>query len=373
MSQSKPAKYKIVVSDFHVGKGRYLSDGTQNIFEDFLYDREFAEFLEYHQSGQFADAEVELILNGDIINLLNIDYYGVHTHFVTERSQVWALKKVIKGHPEFFEALRKFVRVPGHTVSYVIGNHDAGMMFPGCQKLFSKEVGAEVKFFSAEYEFDGVYVEHGQQHERMARLDLKKPFLTRGLPEPILNLPWGSLFVSVYLPTVKQDRPAVDKVRPFSNFLTWSLVHDFRWGVGAALATIYFFIETFLVKSRYQVFGAASATVDLIREIQIYPDYDKVAFKILDDRPDVHCVIFGHTHVLKYRRWKEGKEYFNEGTWNEVTSLTLGDYGTRTRLTYAFIEYPRDLDPGNARASGRPVVRLKEWKGAWRPESELVI
>jgi hypothetical protein len=65
-------KYKIVVSDFHLGKGRYFENGTQNILEDFIYDREFSEFLNYHRSGAFAEADVEVILNGDILNLLQI-------------------------------------------------------------------------------------------------------------------------------------------------------------------------------------------------------------------------------------------------------------------------------------------------------------
>ena len=69
-------KFKIVVSDFHLGKGRYFEDGTQNILEDFIYDREFSEFIDYYRVGKFADAEVELILNGDILNLLQIDTWG---------------------------------------------------------------------------------------------------------------------------------------------------------------------------------------------------------------------------------------------------------------------------------------------------------
>src|SRR5207248_667068 len=103
MAEPGRRRYKVVVSDFHLGKGRYFRDGSQNILEDFIYDREFAEFLDYHRSGTFADAEVELILNGDILNLLQIDTYGVHTHLITERSVVRAVEKIVAGHPEFFE------------------------------------------------------------------------------------------------------------------------------------------------------------------------------------------------------------------------------------------------------------------------------
>src|SRR3954469_6463181 len=102
---SGPARprFKLVVSDFHLGKGRYFRDGTQNILEDFVYDREFAEFLNYHRSNQFADAEVELILNGDILNLLQIDTWGVHTHLIAERSVIRAVERIVVGHPDFFQ------------------------------------------------------------------------------------------------------------------------------------------------------------------------------------------------------------------------------------------------------------------------------
>src|SRR6185437_12389193 len=110
-------KYKVVVSDFHLGKGRHFRDGTQNILEDFIYDKEFAEFLNYYRSGSFADADVEVILNGDILNLLQIDTYGVHTHLITERATIRAVERIVVGHPEFFQALRRFAATPFHSIS----------------------------------------------------------------------------------------------------------------------------------------------------------------------------------------------------------------------------------------------------------------
>jgi UDP-2,3-diacylglucosamine pyrophosphatase LpxH len=327
-----------------------------------LYDREFSEFLLYYQTGEYAQAPVEIILNGDILNLLQADYYGVHTHLMTERSQIYALKKIIAGHPDFFSALRRFAATPSHSIAYVIGNHDVGMMFPGAQRVFSEACGFEIPFYQESYQFDGIYVEHGQQYERFARLDLKKPYLSRGLPEPVLNLPWGSLFVSVLLPKIKQARPHVDKVRPFRAFLVWVLLHDFIWAVKTGIEILWFVFTTIFLRSRYQIFGGVRATWSLVREIRLYPNYDRIAFRILEANPHIQVVIFGHTHILKYRQWKGGKQYFNEGTWNEVTTLDLNEYGTANRLTYAFIEY----------TGGKPLVRLKQWKGHWRPDQEIV-
>jgi UDP-2,3-diacylglucosamine pyrophosphatase LpxH len=349
-------RFKLVVSDFHLGKGRYFEDGTQNIMEDFIYDREFAEFLNYYRSGEFADAEVELVLNGDILNLLQIDTYGINTHLITERSVVRSVQRIIEG----------FAATPGHSVRYIVGNHDVGMLWPGPRKIFSDAVGAKVEFHDVFYEVDGLYIEHGQQHERFARVDMDRPFLYRGLPEPVLNLPWGSLFVAVQLPKIKQSRPHVDKVRPMSAFLRWVWIHDLLWGVKTAFGILRFIFDTLLFRTRYQIVEGVRDTLGLLKEITLYPNYDRVAFKILETRESVNTVIFGHTHILRYRQWREGKEYFNEGTWNETTNLDLSDYGKQIRLTYAFVEYPMDV-------TGRPLVRLKQWHGTWKPEVEVLI
>jgi len=366
-SNSQQPKYKVVVSDFHLGKGRYFVDGTQNILEDFIYDREFAEFLNYYRSGSFADAEVELILNGDILNLLQIDTWGVHTHMITERSVIRAVHKIVAGHPEFFQALKRFAATPHHTISYIVGNHDVGMLWPGPRKVFSEAVGGPVQFHDVFYQFDGIYVEHGQQYERFAQIDMERPFITRGLPEPVLNLPWGSLFVAVLLPKIKQSRPHVDKVRPPSTFFRWVLIHDLFWGLKTCIEIARFVFDTILFRSRYQIHQGVRATLGLIKEISLYPNYDKIAFKILEAYDTVNTVIFGHTHILRYRQWREGKEYFNEGTWNEMTNLELDDYGRQIRLTYAFIEYPIETP-----VLSRPKVRLKQWQGSWKPEVEVL-
>lgn len=361
-------KFKLVVSDFHLGKGRYFPDGTLNLLEDFLYDREFAEFLSFYRSGIYADSDVELILNGDILNLLQIDTWGVHTHLITERSVVRAVERIVVGHPEFFEALRRFAAAPNHRVTYIVGNHDVGMLWLGPRKVFSDAVGAQVLFHDVSVQFDGIHVEHGQQYESFAKVDMQKPFITRGLPEPVLNLPWGSLFVAVQMPKIKRMRPHVDKVRPAATFFRWVLIHDFIWGIRTVLDTIKFIFDTVLLRRRYQIYQGVKATLGLLKEISLYPSYDKIAFKLLETYDSIHTVIFGHTHIVRYRQWREGKEYFNEGSWNETTNLDLDDYGKQIRLIYAFIEYPREEI-----TYGKPKVKLKQWHGNWKPESDLQV
>ena len=77
-------------------------------------------------------------------------------------------------------------------------------------------------------------------------------------------------------------------------------------------------------------------------------------------------MILGHTHVYYYRQWKEDKEYFNTGTWTDVTSLEFTHLGRITKLTYVAIEYP-DEDKENS----RPRCFLREWKGYHKIEADV--
>ena len=73
-------RIKLVVSDLHLGLGQFLEDGRLNLLEEFYFDDKFAEFLHYYTTGDYADCDVELILNGDIFNFLQTDYKG---HYLT--------------------------------------------------------------------------------------------------------------------------------------------------------------------------------------------------------------------------------------------------------------------------------------------------
>ncbi|NDD92009.1 hypothetical protein EBZ37_07995 [bacterium] len=357
-------KIRLVVSDFHLGTGRFFADGSVNILEDFLYDEEFSEFLKFYSSGSYREREVELILNGDILNLLQVDDFGVHTHLVTERATIRAVRRIVAGHPEFFAALRWFAAAPGHSVVYITGNHDAGMLWPGPRRVFEHAVGARVRFCDTHYGFDGVHVEHGQQQEDLCRIDMNCPFITRGLPEPVLNLPWGSIFVAVWLTKIKLERSHVDKVKPFSFLLRWMLLHDTVWTVKTVLRMGKFLWDTIAFRPRYHIVEGVRATWGMIKQATIYPSFDRVAARVLDENPGASIVIFGHTHVLRYRKLEGGKEYYNEGSWNEVTNLELGEFGTQAKLTYALVE------TGDPKI--RPRVRLKRWMGTWKPEMDLL-
>jgi UDP-2,3-diacylglucosamine pyrophosphatase LpxH len=370
-SSSQPAnpppspvkKIKIVVSDLHLGKGRLLPNGGVNALEEFYFGEKLVEFIHYYTSGVFREYEVELIINGDFLNFLQVDYRGHFLTVLTESVCLEILQSIVAGHRNVFKALTEFAAKPGNSITYIVGNHDQAMLWPACRDYLNKAAGASIRYKNIVYYFDGVHIEHGHMHEAANRLDPRKFFLKKDLAEPILNLPFGSHFFIELVLKIKHTYPFVDKIRPFSKMMRWSLFNEFWMTVTSFIKLNIYMIRSSMAKNPRKNWGFKKI-MQVIFESAIFPDLSDSAKKILNDER-VHTVIFGHTHVYQYRQWSSDKEYFNTGTWTEITSLDIVSLGKITKLTYVCIEYPED--------GGRPRGRLKEWRGYHRIEEDVAV
>jgi UDP-2,3-diacylglucosamine pyrophosphatase LpxH len=349
---SMPKKVKLIVSDFHLGRGRKFANGGMNVLEDFHYDNRFEEFLEYYTHGDYEDAEVELIFNGDMLNLIQVDYHGHYPVIITENVSTAKMKGILDGHTVFFRALRNFLNSPKRTMTYVVGNHDQEMLWKGTREAFERAVGKEIQWKNTHYQIDGIHIEHGHQYEAVNRMDPTRPFLTENLPEPILNLPWGTLFTIQYITRLKMQRPFVDKVRPFRHMIWWSLFHDTWMAVCSCVKLVSYFISTRFSKNRYRQ-SSLKTTLRIFLEASVFPDLSDSARRILRT-PDIHTVVFGHTHVYKHVQFGEKKQYLNLGTWTEITSLDLESYARKSRLTYVRVDYDEE---------GNSLPLLRHWIG----------
>jgi UDP-2,3-diacylglucosamine pyrophosphatase LpxH len=356
-----PSKLKVIVSDFHIGEGQ--ERGSLNPWENFHHDDKFAELLRFYSTDYYEDEDVELIINGDFFDLLQVHYDGEFTDVVTEDVAVAKLKSCLDGHPAVTRALASFVEAPRKHITYIPGNHDIDLVFPRARRLFREAVTGNplderVRFVvdSEFYEFDGVQIHHGHQFEAMNSFDMKRLFLSKGLPAPVLNLPWGSIFILKVLNRLKEQRPYVDRIQPFNLYLYGAVFLDtfFAMRIGALAA--YHFLKTrvftpFSRKRRARLMK----TLKILFEYSAFPDMDAHARKLLAKQEKVHAVLFGHTHLAKVRRFAHDKLYINTGTWTDLISLDLANFGMRNELTYALVEYPQD-EP-------RPRVSLKAWIG----------
>jgi UDP-2,3-diacylglucosamine pyrophosphatase LpxH len=355
-------KIKLVISDLHLGAGRFLEDGRLNLLEEFYFDERFSEFLHYYTTGQWADHQVELVLNGDIFNFLQTDYKGHYLTVITEAVTLDQMVRVVRGHPVFFNAIREFV-AKGNEVTFVVGNHDQGMLWPGVRNYLNGIIGTNVRYKNIVYHFDGVHIEHGNMHEAANRTDPRKFFLKKDLPEPILNLPFGSFFFVEFVLKLKQVYPHIDKIRPFRQMVRWNMLFQTMFTIKGAASLIWYFARSVLVPDPRRQWKMRRL-LKIFFESAVFPDLSEAARRILRDER-VHTVIFGHTHVYQYRQFSNDKEYFNTGTWTEVTSLDAESLGRITKLTYVLIDYQEDQP--------RPRGRLKEWRGYHRIEDDVAV
>lgn len=356
-------KIKLVISDLHLGLGRRRKDGSNNPLEEFYFDEKFVEFLDFYTTGKYADYDVELIFNGDILNFLQVDYRGHFLTVITEQVTLEKVKNIVEGHKLFFNALKKFAAIEGNIITYVVGNHDQGMLWPAIRAYLNDIVEANIRYKNIVYYFDGVHIEHGNMHEVANRLDPRKFFLKTNLPEPILNLPFGSHFFIEYVMKIKQKYPYVDKIRPFDRMLRWAVFNEFWFSVRGTIRLIAYFISSIFIKDNRRGWPF-QRIAKIFLERAVFPELSDAARKILqDDR--INIVIFGHTHVYQYRQFSAGKEYFNTGTWTELTSLDIASLGRITKLTYVLLEYLEGQD--------RPQGRLKEWRGYHRIEEDVAL
>lgn len=357
-------RVKVVVSDLHLGKGRILSDGGINHLEEFYFGEKLVEFLHYYTSGAFSDCDVELIINGDFLNFLQVDYHNHFLTVLTESVCLSILKSITDGHRKVFKAMADFAASPGNSITYIVGNHDQPMLWPACREHLNQLVGTTIRFKNIVYFFDGVHIEHGHMHEAANRLDPRRFFLKKDLVEPILNLPFGSHFFVEFVLKVKRKYPFVDKIRPFNRMVRWAVFNETWMFCKSMVQLIIYLANSMFVKDPRRQVGFKQIA-QVVLESAIFPDLGGAAKKILQDER-VHTVIFGHSHVYQYRQWNDGKEYFNTGTWTEITSLDVVSLGKITKLTYVLIEYPTD-------EGARPRGRLKEWRGYHRIEEDVAV
>jgi len=317
-------KVKLVISDFHIGRGRWLEDGSLNPLEQFFYDEKFIEFLDYYSKDEFRRAEVELILNGDFLNTIQVDYDEELPEAITERGSLEKVRLIVEGHPELFEALRRFAQAPHHSLTYILGNHEPSLLWTSVRQWLEQALETKIRYPGFSYTFDGIYIEHGQQYHAVNRFDPNQLFLSKGLKEPIINLPWGSFFVIKYLNQLKKKRPHIDRIEPFGRYLLLSLIFD-PW-----FALVFFFRQQLEWHPGQK--NPIITSLNILSELSLVPNLEAYARQILS-RGHYHTVILGHNHQPAYRKLGENQLYVNTGTWNDLIHLDLANLGRQRRMT----------------------------------------
>jgi UDP-2,3-diacylglucosamine pyrophosphatase LpxH len=369
-------RYKIVISDCHLSAGRFF-EGSLNPHEDFFFDDEMCEFLRYFSTGRYGvgvagPVEVELVINGDFLDFLNVPYRGEFEDAITEEIALFKVEAIIAGHPKVMKALREFAAQPGKSITYLVGNHDPDLFFPGVrQRLLEEWSGPQdsggpsrVRILHEQDHLsypEGVEIHHGNQFEAVHVLNFQKPILeSPELEKPVLNLPWGSFYVLKIINRMKWERDYVDKVRPIRLFVFLGLLFDTWFTVRFGFLTAYYFVKTRFLPSPKRR-SRLKVTLEIFRQEaqNVFPDLENYARGLLDQKPHVKTVIFGHTHRPMNRVWPDGRQYINTGTWTKMINMDWRGIGQQFRLTFALVQI----------REGEVTCDLRQWVGEHRPHA----
>lgn len=361
-------KIKLVVSDLHLGTG--VRKGQFNPLEEFYEDERFAEWLNWYAFEEYPDIEIELILNGDIFDLLKIPINNRWVDEITPQISAEKMRLCLAGHPIFCQAIREFLERGNTKVTIIPGNHDFELVLPTTQKLFleyctTKETKDKVNFITKSdtyYLPEGIQIRHGHCLESTNRTDLKKPLQYRKGKPPILKLPWGGIFILKVLAPAKLERYHIDHIYPLQRLLLGGLFLDFRFAIKTIFKSIYYFIKSRL-KEIWSQPGGWKYTWQIIKDELIFPQkFDQLVEKEIRKTRGVHTFIFGHSHMPRCKLTPDGKLYINTGTWIKMINIDLHHLGQETGLTYALIEYEED---------GVPRTNLMKWIGKHRIKTQI--
>lgn len=360
-------RFKFVISDCHLSAGAFF-EGKLNPHEEFFFDDEMADLIEYYSSGAYGGrTEVELVIAGDFFDYLNVPYQGRFDSETTEEVALYKTEAMIRAHPKVMAALRKFASEPNKHITYLIGNHDAELFFDRVKERITREWDPAGHYPSAHVTLvsdrtylkypEGVEIHHGNQEEAANELDFEHPFLENSAGRKVLKLPWGSIYVLKVINRLKMERKHIDKIRPIKAFVFFGLFLDPFFTVKYLFVSSYYFLKTKIQEVLHFSGGIRKGVAQVRQELQLFQTLEEEARAILDAREEVKTVIFGHTHRPMNQIWPDGKQYINTGTWTKMINLDWSGWGQDFRRTYALIRIRDD----------HAECELRQWVGERGP------
>jgi UDP-2,3-diacylglucosamine pyrophosphatase LpxH len=330
---------------------------------------EFFEFFStgIYGEGPFGPVRVELILNGDFFDFLNVPYLGEFEEGITEEIALAKLEAILAGHPKVMAGLKKFASRPNKKITYLIGNHDAELFFPGVRERIIREWDPDGRTESDRIEIvvdrdrlrfeEGLEVRHGNQFEASNQLDFENPFITLGNGSRVLNIPWGSIYILKIINRLKWERFNLDKIRPIKIFAFIGLIFDPVFTLRFILLSLLYFVKTRIMSRSTSLFGFRKTLKTITQERSYFLDLEDQARGILEEDPSVHTVVMGHTHLPMHRVYPGGRQYLNSGTWTKMVYLDWKYFGEPMHRTFILIS----LKPGEVKAE------LNQWLGIRSP------
>lgn len=341
----KLEKLILVISDLHLGAGAVV-EGRRNALEDFHSDQELVDFFKYYSVGDYSGTEVEIIINGDFLDLLAVPFVKCFDdEYWSEKASLEKLELILKAHPEVMEAIENFLKTKNKRLVYIIGNHDAELIFESLQQRFLEEFDESVrskitlsKDINTYNPAPGVYLQHGHEYEQAHAFDAYDSIIESSKGDKYFIPSWGSYYVTHVVNKYKQERHHANAVRPIRNFLIHGLIFDTFFTLRFMIANFYYFMMVrFLHYFRLKL-GLKKVIEECLNQLVLFQDFEDITQEFFKTYDEAKVLIVGHTHEPIFREFKDGTKFINTGTWTRMVNLDLGRQSQETQLTYAKVQ-----------------------------------
>lgn len=360
----------IVISDLHLGAGLSVNN-RRNFLEDFHYDKELIEFIEYHSSGHYLDREVELIINGDFFDLLAVPFVKYFDdEFWSEKAAMDKLKMCIEAHVGVIEALKDFLTYPNNRLVYIIGNHDAELVFESLRDYLTEQFPENDRhkfrillndntIYVPE---EGIVLKHGHEYELAHQYSVKTCIATDINHNKYFIPPWGSYYVTRVINKFKEGRDYINSVRPVNKFIINGIIYDPLYTMRFVFANFYYFFMVRFVMIFKQNKKLNEVLSSVKKEIHLFQNYESLTEDYVTSDENIKALIVGHTHDPIFREYDDGSIFINTGTWTKMYNLDFGKNFNGAKLTFARV----DRKEKTAEHTGRfdhLEISLNEWRG----------
>lgn len=370
LQKNKITKTIIVVSDLHLGAGLSVNH-RRNFLEDFHYDKELIEFIEYHSSGHYLDREVELIINGDFFDLLAVPFVKYFDdEFWSEKAALDKLKICVEAHAGVIDALRDFLSYPNNRLVYILGNHDAELVFESLRDFMLEQIPENNRhkfrillnddtIYVPE---DGIVLKHGHEYELAHQYSVKTCIATDINHNKYFIPPWGSYYVTRVINKFKEGRDYINAVRPVNKFIINGIIYDPLYTIRFVFANFYYF---FMVRF-FMIFKQNKKLSEVLngvkKEIHLFQNYETLTEEYLTSDSSIKALIVGHTHDPIFREYDDGSIFINTGTWTKMYNLDFGKNFNGAKLTFARIDV-KEKEEGQSGRFDHLDISLNEWRG----------
>lgn len=210
-------KTLFVISDLHLGGAEGFqicpAEGRERL----------ARFIDWVAGQKCEDTEIQLVLNGDIVDFLaeEDDAGGFSAFVVDEGKARRKLARIAEECESVLAALRRFAAA-GNRLTLLIGNHDVELSLPLVRRDFLALLGEariEYLYDNEAYSIGPVLIEHGNRYDAWnmvnhGELRQVRSKLSRSeMPGTFAAQPGSELVARVMNP-VKKKFPFVDLLKP---------------------------------------------------------------------------------------------------------------------------------------------------------------